>query len=71
MTSRLRESYVGLEQKVEERTNALQLRTQELTRTVKELKALGEISQLVSSTLDIRDCAEHDRLPRSGSALGN
>jgi signal transduction histidine kinase len=53
MTRQLQESYGSLEQKVEERTNALQMRTQELTRTVKELKALGEVSQAVSSTLDI------------------
>jgi signal transduction histidine kinase/CheY-like chemotaxis protein/HAMP domain-containing protein len=32
----------------------LQARTQELTRTVEELKALGEVSQAVSSTLDLQ-----------------
>jgi signal transduction histidine kinase len=53
MTGQLQESYGSLEQRGEERTNALQMRTQELTRTVKELKALGEVSQAVSSTLDI------------------
>lgn len=42
-----------LEEKVDERTGALQMRTQELTRTVEELKALGEVSQAVSSTLDL------------------
>lgn len=42
-----------LEEKVDERTGALQTRTQELTRTVEELKALGEVSQAVSSTLDL------------------
>ena len=53
MTSQLQESYAGLEQKVEERTSALQMRTEELTRTVGELKALGEVSGAVSSTLDL------------------
>ena len=32
---------------------ALQLRTQELVRSVGELKALGEVGQAVSSTLDL------------------
>jgi signal transduction histidine kinase len=53
MTSQLQESYASLEQKVEERTAALQMRSQELSRTVEELKALGEVSQAVSSTLDL------------------
>jgi len=43
---KLEESYAGLEQKV-------QLRTQELARSVAELRALGEVGQAVSSTLDL------------------
>jgi signal transduction histidine kinase len=47
MAAQLRESYAGLELKVEERTR-------ELARSVEELKALGEVSQAVSSTLDLQ-----------------
>src|SRR6516225_5183176 len=46
MGSRLEESYADLEQKVE-------LRTQELAQSVEELRALGEVSQAVNSTLDL------------------
>src|SRR6516162_5569215 len=46
MGSRLQESYADLEQKVE-------LRTQELAQAVEELRALGEVSQAVNSTLDL------------------
>jgi signal transduction histidine kinase/HAMP domain-containing protein len=46
MTAQLQESYATLEQKVEERTQAL-------GRSVQELKALGEVSRAVSSTLDL------------------
>jgi signal transduction histidine kinase len=46
MAGRLEESYAGLEQKVE-------LRTNELARSVSELQALGEVSQAVNSTLDL------------------
>jgi signal transduction histidine kinase len=46
MTSRLEESYADLEKKVE-------VRTEELAQSVEELKALGEVSQAVNSTLDI------------------
>jgi signal transduction histidine kinase len=46
MGSRLRESYAGLEQKVERRTR-------ELAQSVEELRALGEVSQAVNSTLDL------------------
>ena len=46
MASRLRESYSGLERKVE-------LRTRELAQSVEELRALGEVSQAVNSTLDL------------------
>jgi signal transduction histidine kinase len=46
MAGRLEESYAGLEQKVEQRT-------EELARSVSELQALGEVSQAVNSTLDL------------------
>jgi signal transduction histidine kinase len=59
-TERLQESYATLEQKVDERTcelaaaNAeLQTRTAELTRSVEELRALGEVGQAVSGSLDL------------------
>ena len=47
MAARLQESYAGLEQTVEERTR-------ELARLVEELQALSEVSQAVSSTLDLQ-----------------
>jgi signal transduction histidine kinase len=46
MGSRLEESYAGLEKKVEQRT-------EELNQSVEELRALGEVSQAVNSTLDL------------------
>ena len=46
MAGRLEESYTGLEQKVEQRTTALE-------QSVGELRALGEVSQAVNSTLDL------------------
>ena len=46
MTARLQESYMNLEQKVE-------ARTRELTEALKQLRALGEVSQAVSSTLNL------------------
>ena len=46
MGSRLQESYADLERKVE-------LRTRELAQSVGELRALGEVSQAVNSTLDL------------------
>jgi signal transduction histidine kinase len=46
MAGRLQESYADLEKKVE-------LRTQELAQSVAELRALGEVSQAVNSTLDL------------------
>jgi signal transduction histidine kinase/DNA-binding response OmpR family regulator len=46
MAGRLQESYTDLEKKVE-------LRTNELARSVRELRALGEVSQAVNSTLDL------------------
>src|SRR5271169_6816712 len=46
MANRLQESYSGLERKVE-------LRTGELAQSVQELRALGEVSQAVNSTLDL------------------
>ncbi len=44
--AQLQESYAGLEQKIE-------ARTAELTRSVNQLTALGEVGRAVSSTLDI------------------
>ncbi|HEX6002608.1 MAG TPA: cache domain-containing protein, partial [Burkholderiales bacterium] len=44
--AKLQESYAGLEQKVAERT-------EELTRSVAELRALGEVGAAVSSSLDL------------------
>jgi signal transduction histidine kinase len=46
MATRLQDSYSDLERKVESRTR-------ELTQSVSELRALGEISQAVNSTLDL------------------
>jgi signal transduction histidine kinase len=46
MAAQLQESYMSLEQKVE-------ARTQELTEALKQLKALREVSQAVSSTLNL------------------
>jgi signal transduction histidine kinase len=46
MAGRLQESYTDLEKKVE-------LRTHELAQSVAELRALGEVSQAVNSTLDL------------------
>ena len=47
MAAQLQESYAGLEQKVEERTH-------ELAHLVEELQALSEVSQAVSTTLDLQ-----------------
>jgi signal transduction histidine kinase len=46
MAGRLQESYADLEKKVE-------VRTRELGQSVAELRALGEVSQAVNSTLDL------------------
>jgi signal transduction histidine kinase len=46
MAARLEESYANLERKVE-------ARTAELAQSVRELRALGEVSQAVNSTLDL------------------
>jgi signal transduction histidine kinase/HAMP domain-containing protein len=46
MAGQLQESYADLERKV-------QVRTGELARSVEELRALGEVSQAVNSTLDL------------------
>ena len=46
MAGKLQESYADLEKKVE-------TRTQELAQSVEELRALGEVSQAVNSTLDL------------------
>ena len=48
MAGRLQESYADLEKKVE-------IRTHELAQSVAELRALGEVSQAVNSTLDIEE----------------
>jgi signal transduction histidine kinase len=48
MAGRLQESYADLEKKVE-------LRTHELAQSVGELRALGEVSQAVNSTLDFQE----------------
>ena len=48
MASRLQESYSNLENKVEQRTA-------ELAQSVGELRALGEVSQAVNSTLDLQN----------------
>jgi signal transduction histidine kinase len=48
MAGRLQESYADLENKVE-------VRTRELARSVGELRALGEVSQAVNSTLDVEE----------------
>jgi signal transduction histidine kinase/DNA-binding response OmpR family regulator len=53
MAGRLQESHANLERKVEERTQQLHQRTDELGRSVEELRALGEVSQAVNSTLDL------------------
>jgi signal transduction histidine kinase len=48
MAGRLQESYADLEEKVE-------IRTHELAQSVAELRALGEVSQAVNSTLDLAE----------------
>jgi signal transduction histidine kinase len=48
MAGRLQESYADLENKVE-------IRTHELAQSVAELRALGEVSQAVNSTLDLNE----------------
>jgi len=48
MAGRLQESYADLEKKVEQRTH-------ELAQSVAELRALGEVSQAVNSTLDLQE----------------
>src|SRR5712691_938874 len=53
MAGQLQASYAGLEQKVEERTHELQTRSRELAQSVGELRALGEVTQAVNSTLDL------------------
>lgn len=47
MAGQLQESYANLEQKVEERTR-------ELSEALEQLKALGEVSRTVSSSLDLQ-----------------
>ena len=59
MAGRLEESYTGLEKKVE-------LRTRELAQSVGELRALGEVTQAVNSTVDLETVSDHNR--RQGDA---
>ena len=56
MAGQLQESYAGLEKKVEERTHELETRSHELAQSVGELRALGEVTQAVNSTLDLATC---------------
>jgi signal transduction histidine kinase len=53
MAAQLRQSYENLEQKVEARTRELADANAGLTRSVEELRALGEVGQALSSTLDL------------------
>ena len=53
MAGRLQESYTSLEEKVELRTSQLQARSRELAQSVEELRALGEVTQAVNSTIDL------------------
>src|SRR5262249_55489994 len=53
MAGQLQESYAGLEKKVEERTHELETRSHELAQSVGELRAPGEVTQAVNSTLDL------------------
>jgi len=53
MAGQLQESYTGLERKVEERTHELETRSRELAQSVGELRALGEVTQAVNSTLEL------------------
>ncbi|HMH60831.1 MAG TPA: cache domain-containing protein, partial [Bradyrhizobium sp.] len=66
MAGKLQESYAGLEQKVEQRT-------QELAQSVGELRALGEVSQAVNSTLDLETVLNTivaKAVPLSGTEAG-
>jgi signal transduction histidine kinase/CheY-like chemotaxis protein len=54
MAGQLQESYADLEGKVEQRTHELQTRSAELAQSVEELRALGEVSRTVNSTLDLK-----------------
>ena len=54
MAGRLQESYADLEKKVE-------IRTHELAQSVEELRALGEVSQAVNSTLDLETVLNYHR----------
>jgi len=53
MATQLRHSYENMEQKVDARTRELGEANEGLTRSVEELRALGEVGQAVSSTLDL------------------
>jgi signal transduction histidine kinase len=58
MAGQLKQSYAGLEKKVADRTAELQARTQELGQSVQELKALGDVSQAISTTLELQEVLE-------------
>ncbi len=58
MSARLRDSYASLEQKVQLRTEELALALRLQARSVDELRALGDIGQAVSSTLDLAEVLE-------------
>ena len=58
-----RKSYADLERKVEDRTR-------ELAQSVRELRALGEVSQAVNSTLDLETVLD-DHRRQGGAAVGD
>jgi signal transduction histidine kinase len=55
MAGKLKDSYANLEAKVEARTHELEQSTRELEQSVLELRALGEVSQAVNSTLNLEN----------------
>src|SRR5215831_4370532 len=55
MAGKLKDSYANLEAMVEARTHELEQSTRELEQSVLELRALGEVSQAVNSTLNLED----------------
>ncbi len=58
MAGQLKQSYTGLEKKVSDRTAELHARTLELGQSVQELKALGEVSQAINTTLELQEVLE-------------
>src|SRR5207244_342575 len=53
MAGRLQTSQTELEESYNELEKKVQLRTRELARSLEELRALGEVSQAINSTLDV------------------